>query len=59
MKKGDLVRLRKSIDDRLFVVYSVFDECVKLCDCVTNVFYPAGDNLYIKKHFILPVKERE
>ena len=56
-KKGDLVKIKLSGQDTLFLVYTSLDDCVKLCDCTTNKLYPAEKHSYIKKQSLVLISK--
>ena len=57
-KKGDLVKIKSSKQDTLFLVYASLGDCVKLCDCKTNKLYPAEPNMYVKNQSLVLISER-
>ena len=47
-QRGDLVMIESIRSKSLFLIYHVYDDCVKLIDNKSNL-YPVGRNLFVKK----------
>ena len=57
-QRGDLVMVESMRTRSLFLIYSVYDDCVKLVDNKSNL-YPVGRNLFIKKDSLILLNRQE
>ena len=57
-QRGDLVMIESMRTRSLFLIYSVYDDCVKLVDNKSNL-YPVGRNLFIKKDSLILLNRQE
>ena len=57
-QRGDLVMIESMRTRSLFLIYSVYDDCVKLVDNKSNL-YPVGRNLFIKKESLILLNRQE
>ena len=57
-QRGDLVMVESMRTRSLFLIYSVYDDCVKLVDNKSNL-YPKGRNLFIKKDSLILLNRQE
>ena len=57
-QRGDLVMIESMRTRSLFLIYSVYDDCVKLIDNKNNL-YPVGRNLFIKKDSLVLLNRQE